>query len=49
MSNVIGVLGTIPTGLVGNLESIEVNHDAAQIQKTALLGTARILRRVLDC
>ena len=27
--NVIGALGTIPKGLVGYLESIEVNHDAA--------------------
>ena len=34
--------------LKGHLESIGVNLDEAQIQKTALLGTARILRRVLD-
>ena len=45
--NVIGALGTIPKGLVGHLESIVVNLYVAQIQKTALLGTARILRRVL--
>ena len=31
---VIGPLGTIPKGLVGHLESIGVNLDVAQIQKT---------------
>ena len=45
---VIGALRTIPKGLVGQLESIGVNLDVAQIQKTVLLGTARILRRVID-
>ena len=45
---VIGALGTIPKGLVGHLESLGVNLDLAKIQKTTLLGTARILRRVLD-
>ena len=40
---VIGALRTIPKGLVGQLESIEVNLDVAQIQKTALLRTVRIL------
>ena len=45
---VIGALGTIPKGLVGHLESIGMNLDLAKIQKTTLLGTARILRRVLD-
>ena len=33
---VIGALGTIPKGLVGHLESIGVNLDVAQIQKSAL-------------
>ena len=36
----IGAVGTIPKRLIGHLESIEVNLDVAQIQKTALLGTA---------
>ena len=31
VSNVIGALGTIPTGLVGHLESIGFNLDLAQI------------------
>ena len=45
---VIRALGTIPKGLVGHLENIGMNLDVAQIQKTASLGTARILQRVLD-
>ena len=45
---VIGAPGTVPKRLVGHLESIGVNLDVAQIHKTALLGTARILLRVLD-
>ena len=48
MPIVIGALGTIPKGLVGHLESIGVNLDVAQIQKTASLGTGQILARVLD-
>ena len=44
---VVGALGTIPKGLVGHLESIGVNFDVAQIQKTAPLGTAGIFQRVL--
>ena len=39
----IGALRTIPKGLVGQLESIGVNLDVAQIQKTALLRTFQIL------
>ena len=45
---VIRALGTIPKKLVGHLENIGMNLDVAQIQKTASLGTARILQRVLD-
>ena len=45
---VIGELGTIPKGLVDHLKTIGMNLDVAQIQKTASLGTALILRRVLD-
>ena len=43
VSIVIGALRTIPKALVGQLESIGVNLDVAQIQKTALLRTVRIL------
>ena len=44
----VGALGTIPKGLVGHLESIGMNLAVAQIEKTILLGTARILRRVFE-
>ena len=43
-----GALGTIPKVLVRHLESTGVNLDVVQIQKTASLGTAQNLRRVLD-
>ena len=33
MPIVVGVLGMIPKGLVGNIESIRVNLSVAQIQK----------------
>ena len=43
---VIGALGTITKGLLKGLE--EVGGRVETIQMTALLSTARILRRVLE-
>ena len=43
---VIGALGTIPKGLVKELEDLEIRGWAEIIQNTAL-RSARILRRVL--
>ena len=45
---VIGALGTITKGLLKGLEDLEVGGRVKTIQMTALLGTARILRRVLE-
>ena len=45
---VIGVLGTITKGLLKGLEVLEVGGRVETIQTTALLRTARILRRVLE-
>ena len=45
---VIGALGTITKGLLKGLEYLEVGGRVEIIQKTALLRTARILRRVLN-
>ena len=45
---VIGVLGTITKGLLKGLEDLEVGGRVEIIQTTALLRTARILRRVLE-
>ena len=45
---VIGVLGTIPTWLKDNLKEIGIPVKTWQMQKSVLLGTARILRKVLE-
>ena len=45
---VIGALGTITKGLSKGLEGLEVGGRVVTIQMTALLRTARILRRVLE-
>ena len=45
---VIGALGTITKGLLKGLEDLEVGGLVETIQMTALLRTARILRRVLE-
>ena len=45
---VIGDLGTINKGLLKGMEDLEVNRQVETIQTTALLRTARILRRVLE-
>ena len=45
---VIGALGTITRGLFKGLEDLEVGGRVEIIQTTALLRTARILRRVLE-
>ncbi len=48
VSIVIGALGTITKGLLKGLEDLEVGGRVETIQTTALLRTARILRRVLE-
>ena len=45
---VIGALGTITKGLLKGLEDLEVGRQVETMQMTALLRTARILRRVLE-
>ena len=45
---VIGAFGTITKGLLKGLEDLEAGGRAETIQTTALLKTARILRRVLE-
>ena len=45
---VIGVLGTVTKGLLKGLEDLEVGRRVETIQMTALLRTARILKRVLE-
>ena len=45
---VIGALGTISKGVLKGLEDLEVGGRVETIQMTALLRTARIMRRVLE-
>ena len=45
---VIGALGTVTKGLLKGLEDLEVGGRVETIRMTALLRTARILRRVLE-
>ena len=45
---VIGVFGAVTKRLLKELEDLEVGRRMETIQTTALLGTARILRRVLE-
>ena len=44
----IGAFGTVTKGLLKGLEDLEVGDRVETIQTTALLETARILRRVLE-
>lgn len=45
---VVGALGTIPTRLSAHLKMLDINLSIETIQKSAILGTARILRKVLE-
>ena len=45
---VIGAFGSVTKGLLKGLEDFEVGGRVETIQTTALLKTARILRRVLE-
>ena len=45
---VAGSLGAIPKQFGNRLKQIGIAVGTAQVQKTALLGTARILRKVLE-
>ena len=45
---VIYALGTITKGLILELENLEITGRLETVQTTALLRSARILRRVLE-
>ena len=45
---VIGAFGKVTKGLLKGLEDLEIGGRVEAIQTTALLKTARILRRVLE-
>ena len=45
---VVGALGSIPFKLSYFLDQLKINYDIGTIQKTAVLGSAHILRKVLS-
>ena len=45
---VVGSLGAIPKQFGNRLKQIGITAGTAQVQKTVLLGTIRILRKVLE-
>ena len=45
---VIGALGRITKEFDGWIEKLRIRNDVGVMQKTALLGTARILTKVLE-
>ena len=45
---VVGSLGAIPKQFGNRLKQIGITVGTAQVQKAVLLGTARILRKVLE-
>ena len=45
---VIGALGSLTKDFDNWMEKLELPSNVGAIQKTALLGTARVLRRVLE-
>ena len=45
---VVGSLGAIPKQFSNILKEIGVTAEIGQVQKTVLLGTARMLRKVLQ-
>jgi hypothetical protein len=44
---IIGATGTISKSFRKHVSDITGNHDVKEIQKTAILGIVRILRKVL--
>ena len=45
----VGELGTITTKFERSIESLGIEIRIEHVQKSALLGTARIIRKVLSC
>jgi hypothetical protein len=44
---IIGAIGTVSKSFRKYVSSIPGNHKVGELQKTAILGTAHILRKVL--
>jgi len=46
---IVGATGTVTGSLRENLETVPGKHSIDSLQKTAILGTAHIIRKVLQC
>jgi hypothetical protein len=46
---IIGATGIVTRSLRENLEVVRGKHSIDSLQKTAILGTAHIIRKVLQC
>jgi len=46
---IIGAIGIITRSLKKNLETVPGKHSIDSLQKTAILGTSHIIRKVLQC
>ena len=46
---IIGATGIVTRSLKENLEDIPGKHSIDSLQKTAILGTSHIMRKVLQC
>jgi hypothetical protein len=45
----IGATGILPRRIRKNLESVPRKHSTDSLQKTAILGTSHIIRKVMQC
>jgi len=46
---IIGATGIVTRSLRKNLETVPGKHSTDSLQKTAILGTSHIIRKVLQC
>jgi hypothetical protein len=46
---IIGATGIVTKSLMKNLEAIPGKHSIDSLQKTAIIGTSHIIRKVLQC
>jgi hypothetical protein len=46
---IIGATGIVTRSLRKNLEPVPGKHSIDSLQKTAILGTSHIIRKVLQC
>ena len=46
---IIGATGIVTGSLWKNVETVPGKHSIDSLQKTAVLGTAHIIRKVLQC